>query len=373
MQTPSRHRRHSARAFVLALAVAFQALGVATAQQGTVVETTVDCPSLEGNLVGDLTRRPLAVYLPPSYREQPTRRYPAVYLLHGYQGSHKQWMAGGKEWNLRDVMDRLIRAGKVRELIVVMPDATNRFGGSFYTSSITTGSWEDCIVKDVVAFVDKTYRTLPAAASRGIAGHSMGGYGALKLAMKHPEVFGAAYGLSAACLGWGDDLSVTSPAWAATLSFTGFDDLKRGEQLYLSQAYLALAAAWSPNPANRPFFVDLPVARRGGEYQRVEAVEARWSANMPLAMVDQYRTNLQRLRGIGFDVGRRDQFSHIPPTNRAFAAALKRNGVKHAFEEYDGDHNDRVPERIEAHLLPFFSRVLEPGETAKEQAPRRER
>jgi hypothetical protein len=188
-----------------------------------------------------------------------------------------------------------------------------------------------------------------------------------------PSRFGAAYGLSSACLGWGGDLSGTSPAWADTLAFTGFDDLKPHEKPYPSQAYMALGAAWSPNPANRPFFADLPVARRGGESQRVEAVEARWSANMPVAMVDQYRTNLRRLRGIAFDVGTRDQFTHIPPTNRAFAAALKRNGIPYSFEEYDGDHNDKAPHRIEAKLLPFFSRVLEFGPGAKEQPQGRER
>ena len=221
-------------------------------------------------------------------------------------------------------------------------------------------------MKDLVAFVDRTYRTIPAAASRGIAGHSMGGYGALKLAMKHPGRFGAAYGLSSACLGWGGDLSITDPAWGATLSFKGFDDLKPNEKIYLSQGYMALAAAWSPNPANGPFYADLPVVRRSGAYHRVEAAEARWSANMPVAMVDQYRTNLRRLRAIGFDVGKRDQFTHIPPTNRELAAALKRNGIKHSFEEYEGDHNDGVPGRIEAHLLPFFSRALEFGVGAKE-------
>jgi S-formylglutathione hydrolase FrmB len=342
-----------------------------TAQQGTVVETTVHCPSLEGNLVGDPTRRPVSVYLPPSYEDQMTRRYPAVYLLHGYQGSHKQWMAGGKEWNIRDVMDKLIRGGQIREMILVMPDATNRFGGSFYTNSVATGNWEDSIVKDLVGFVDRTYRTIPAAASRGIAGHSMGGYGALKLAMKHPDQFGAAYGLSSACLGWGGDLSLTDPAWGATLSLEGFDDLKPKRKSYLSQAYMALAAAWSPNPANGPFFADLPVTRRGGEYHRDQTVEARWSANMPVAMADQYRTNLRRLRAIAFDVGKRDQFTHIPPTNRTFAAILKRNGIEHTFEEYDGDHNDKAPHRIEANLLPFFSRVVDFGEESKDQSPGR--
>src|SRR5262249_30253685 len=161
-------------------------------------------------------------------------------------------------------------------------------------------------------------------------------------AMKRPDRFGAAYGLSSACLGWGDDLSTTHSAWDATLAFKGFDDLKPGGKDYLSQAYMALAAAWSPNPAAPPFFADLPVARRGDERRPVASVAARWSANMPVAMVDQYRTNLRRLRGLAFDVGRRDPFAHIAPTNRAFSAALRRNGIEHTFEEYDGDHNDQV-------------------------------
>jgi hypothetical protein len=158
---------------------------------------------------------------------------------------------------------------------------------------------------------------------------------------------------------------VTSPAWADTLAFNTFDDLKPGEK-YLSQAYLALAAAWSPNPGNGPFFADLPVARRGCEYHRVEAVEAQWSANMPVAMAGQYRSNLRRLRAIAFDVGTRDQFTHIPPTNRAFAQALKQNGIRYSFEEYDGDHNEHVPDRIETKLLPFLSRVLDFGQGTKE-------
>jgi S-formylglutathione hydrolase FrmB len=365
MLTASREPRQLAPVLFLALAAALRSDGGATAQEGQVVETALDCPSPAGNLVGDPVRRPRAVYLPPSYAGQPDRRYPAVYLLDGYQGSHRQWMAGGKEWNIRDVMDQLIRDGKVREMILVMPDATNRYGGSFYTNSVATGNWEDCLVTDLVAFVDAKYRTRPAAASRGIAGHSMGGYGALKLAMKHPDRFGAAYGLSSACLGWGDDLSVTSPAWGPTLAFQGLDDLKPDETVYLSQAYMALAAAWSPNPANRPFFADLPVTRRGADRQRVPEVEARWSANMPVNMVDQYRTNLKRLRGLAFDVGRRDQFTHIPPTNRAFAAALDRNGVKHTFEEYDGDHNDQVPHRNGRKRCPSSRASWSPGRSRR--------
>jgi S-formylglutathione hydrolase FrmB len=335
----------------------------AGASRGSIVEEAVSSPALHGNLVGESTRRPIQVYLPPSYPGRSSRRYPVIYLLHGFKGSSRQWMAGGPEWNIRDAMDRLVAVGKVREMILVMPDARNKYGGSFYTNSPTTGNWEDFLADDLVTHIDRSYRTIPHASGRGIAGHSMGGYGALKLAMKHPDIFGAVYGLSAACLGWGGDLTAESPAWDETLAFRDFADLTAGdEKAYLPQAFLALAAAWSPNPAKPPLFVDFPVAGLRRDRKRREDVCARWSANMPVAMVDQYRSNLARLRGIAFDVGSRDEFPHIPAANREFARALRRNGVAHTFEEYDGDHNSRAAERIVAKLLPYFSRVLTFGE-----------
>jgi S-formylglutathione hydrolase FrmB len=256
-------------------------------------------------------------------------------------------------------MDRSIASGKVRETILVMPDAKNRLGGSFYANSVANGNWEDFLAHDLVAYVDGKYRTLARAASRGIVGHSMGGYGAILLGMKHPDVFGAVYTLSAAVLGWGGDLSTDARDWDTALSFrttAEFDGA--GEGQYLAQAFVAMAAAWSPDPAKPPFFGDYPVSGGGRDRKREDDAYARWSANMPVNMVDQYRSNLARLRGIAFDVGTRDQFSHIPLTNRALSKALGRNRIAHTFEEYDGDHNERVPERIETKALPFLSRVL---------------
>lgn len=329
------------------------------AQTRPIVEETIHSRALEGNLAGDSPDRRVYVYLPPDYRQAWTRRYPVIYLLHGYQGSYRQWMAGGKEWNILDVMDNLIVQGKVREMIIVMPDANNRYGGSFYTNSVTTGNWEDFLTTDLVKHIDAKYRTLARAASRGIAGHSMGGYGAIKLGMKHPEIFGAVYGLSSCCLGWGGDLSADNHAWDTTLSFRVLTDLEPNDDIYLAQAFMGLSAAWSPNPASPPFFVDYLVAGKGSIRKTNESVYARWSANMPLAMVDQYRSNLGHLRGIAFDVGTQDQFAHIPLTSRALSQALRQNKINHTFKEYEGDHNNRVPERIGTEMLPFFSRTLQ--------------
>jgi S-formylglutathione hydrolase FrmB len=352
----------TSRRFVGCVLLLVAAVGAAIGQRmqerpaGAVVEESFDAPSLRHNLLGDPSRRSLSIYLPPGYEREPKRRYPCIYLLHGYQGSYKQWMAGGAEWNIRDVMDRAIRGGAVRDLIVVMPDGTNAYGGGFYTNSMASGNCEDYIADDVVAFVDAKYRTIARPSARAVAGHSMGGYGAIRLAMKRPDRFGAMYALSPACLGWAGDLSTSDPAWKVTLRFRDRKEVTAAGGNYLAQAFLALGAAWSPDPARPPFLADLPVM--GAEMRRDEGAVARWSANMPVAMVDQYRSNLARLRAIAFDAGNRDQFTHIPLTCRQLSEALRRNGIQHRFEEYDGDHNDKVPARLEDKMLPVLSAAL---------------
>jgi S-formylglutathione hydrolase FrmB len=92
--------------------------------------------------------------------------------------------------------DTLVQAGTVKEMIVVIVNGTNVLGGSFYVNSPVTGNWEDFVISDAIGYVDAHYRTIPVVSSRGIAGHSMGGFGALNLAMLHPDVFSATYSLS---------------------------------------------------------------------------------------------------------------------------------------------------------------------------------
>jgi S-formylglutathione hydrolase len=316
------------------------------------VDVSFYSSALRLNRSGESAMRHVSVYLPPSYRGSSTRRYPTVYLLHGFQGSYRQWSP------IFGILDSLIKTKAIREIIVVMPDGNNKYGGSFYTNSPTTGNWEDFIVGDLVSYVDSHYRTMRRASSRGLAGHSMGGYAALKLGMKHPNVFGAVYAMSPCCLGWAGDLSPENPAWDTTRRFRSFDDLKPRDEIYFAQALMGLSAAWSPSPTP-PLYADLLVQKAGTGTVVSESTRAKWSANMPLAMVDQYRSNLSQLRGIAFDVGSQDEFTHIPITSRAFSQSLKETGIRHVFEEYQGDHNNRIPERLVQHLLPFFSNALE--------------
>jgi S-formylglutathione hydrolase FrmB len=159
---------------------------------GQLIQTRVHAVGLERNRLGDAADQVVHIYLPPSYQAAPMRRYPVLYLLHGYSGRPEEWTTNGYQgMSLQSVMDSLLRAGLTREMIVVVPNGRNRYLGSFYTNSPVTGNWDDYIAKELVAHVDASYRTIARRESRGIAGHSMGGYGAISLAMRHPDVFGA--------------------------------------------------------------------------------------------------------------------------------------------------------------------------------------
>jgi enterochelin esterase-like enzyme len=318
---------------------------VAGAQPVTVERISVHGAALEGNLEGNAVAREVLVVLPPSYAKEQARRYPVVYALHGYSIGAEQW---SREIHVPQTVEGAFAQG-AHEMIVVLPDSKTRHNGSMYSRSVTTGDFETFVARDLVAYIDGRYRTLADRASRGLVGHSMGGYGATRIGMKHADVFGSLYIMSPCCLSArgagpaGADLEKTlanarTPADLADLPF-------------FARAQLATAAAWSPNPQAPPYFLDLPT--KDGTPQA--DVLAKWAANAPLAFVDQYIGNLRRYRAIAIDVGDEDGL-------RADAGrlheALDRYGITHGFEIYPGTHTSRVADRFQHHVLPFFTRSL---------------
>lgn len=319
--------------FALACAAPFAALA-----QGTVEQMTVHGKSLVGNLIGDSPDRNVSVYLPQSYAANKRQRYPVIYFLHGYTDSDEKWWRTPSHWiQFPAVLDK---AGA--EFIVVMPNAYNAFQGSMYSSSVTIGDWETFVAKELVTAIDAKYRTLAKVESRGIAGHSMGGYGAVRIGMRHPHVFSAVYMLSPCCM---EPVPSGSSKAGTVRSMADF-----AQQDFGTKATLARAAAWSPNPQKPPLFLDLPVGDQQAE------VLARWSANAPLAMVHQYTANLKRLKAIGFDAG--DQDRGIAATCVALHGVLDAYGIAHAYAQYEGNHINRVAERIEKVAMPFFAQHL---------------
>lgn len=307
--------------------------------------------SLEGNLEGDSADRDVAVYLPPSYKTEKNRRFPVVYLLHGYTDSVQKWFFTPQHFiNVPTVIEKSTASSGSREIMVVMPDAYTKYQGSMYSNSATTGDWETFVSRDLVAYMDKHYRTLADPQSRGLAGHSMGGYGTMRIGMKHPEVFSSIYALSPCCMipSTNRQPSANGPSQAEMIHTQ--EEFEKAD--FGTKAQFASAAAWSPNPQNPPFFFDLPT--KDGESQRL--VVAKWAANAPLAMVDQYLSNLKQMKAIAFDAGDKDV--QIAGTIKVLDQILNRYSLPHTFEIYEGTHTSGIAERMETKTLPFFSQHL---------------
>jgi len=335
------------------------------APKGSVERIKVHGASLEGNLEGDSPDRDIVVYLPPSYAKSPKRRYPAVYFLHGYSVGVEAYV---KLLNLPEMADNAIAAG-AREMILVLPDAFTLYNGSMYSNSPTTGDWEGFLSRDLVAYIDSHYRTVADRDSRGLSGHSMGGYGTVRVGMKHPEVFSALYAMSSCCLmnnpalpppapegarGRGNAPAPPAPTPASAQGNNARGPAAEGRGrggAGFGNVMSAEAAAWSPDPANPPQYFDLPT--KDGQIQPL--VAAKWVANSPLAMVSQYVPNLKQYRAIVMDVGDKDGLNGM---NVELDREFTRLGITHVFEQYDGDHGNRVASRFQNNLLTFFSQQL---------------
>ena len=309
----------------------------------TVEHIKIHGASLEGNLEKDAVDRDVLVFLPPSYAKETGRHYPVVYALHGYSIGAEQWL---KEIHVPQTIEGAFAQG-AKDMIVVLPDSKTLHNGSMYSSSVTTGDFEKFISHDVVAYVDAHYRTIPDRMSRGLVGHSMGGYGATRIGMKHADVFGSLYIMSPCCLS-------ARPAGPAELE-RAVQEAKTPEDLsklpFMLRAQLASAAAWSPNPKNPPLYLDLPT--KDGAAQ--SAVLAKWAANAPLAFIDQYIDNLREYHAISIDVG--DQDGLRIDTGKLHDV-LDQYGISNGFEIYKGTHTSAVADRFQNQVLPFFSKNL---------------
>jgi len=351
-----------------ATAIFFACAGSLSAQVPTVVPPPVDgakpvtaehikihSPALEGNLEGDAVDRDVIVFLPPSYQKSAKRHYPVVYALHGYSIGAEQWT---HEIHVPQTIEGAFAQGS-HEMIVVLPDSKTIYNGSMYSSSETTGDFEKFIYHDVVAYIDAHYRTIPNRESRGLVGHSMGGYGASRIGMKHPDVFGALYIMSPCCMspmtggGPGPAEQAKERALAAEKKVS---EAKSPADLAAQSpgfgaALFATAAAWAPDPAKPPLYFDLPT--KDGVPQ--PEIVAKFTANAPLSFVDQYIGNLKLYRAISIDVGDQDElrFDTIK-----LHKILDSYGVANSFEIYSGTHTSAVADRFQNHVLPFFSKNL---------------
>jgi S-formylglutathione hydrolase FrmB len=305
---------------------------------GRVILDRFESQALRGNPHGDPHVRTIPVYLPPSY-DASGNRYPVIYWCHGFAQT-ALWGVNGSPGipSLSMCMDRIINAG-APEAILVMIDAFTRFGGSLYLNSPANGQYEDYIIGDLIPYIDRTYRTKPARDHRGVDGKSSGGFGALALAMRHPQQFSAVGSHS------GD---IYFEAAYRPLFWEFLNQVHRagGVEKFLEQylalpkrydgAYIAaLSMCFSPNPARPPYYFDLPVDIVTGEL--LPDVWARWTALDPVSMAEPCAEALRSMRVIYLDCGSRDQY-YLHFGARLLSRRLTSLGIGHEHYEYDDDH-----------------------------------
>ncbi|MCD6233137.1 hypothetical protein J7J81_02010 [bacterium] len=316
----------------------------------SIVERAFFSPSLEGNKMGDSPVRKVTIALPPDYYLNPTKHYPVVYYLAGFGANNEtdiNWI--GKE-NVVFYLDSLMAQGLIQDLIIVCPDPKNSFGGSFYTNSLLTGNWEDYIVKDLVYFIDNHYRTIASKNGRAICGFSMGGYGALMLAMKYPNVFGIVASFNAPL-----DLEEMQKAIFPKIIAENPGGIRlstRSEQIF-TPPFLAMAAAFSPNLNNPPYFLDLPL-----EYPNPEPIPSvwkRWLEHDPANLAAEYVDNLRKLK-IYIGVDKEDKFQ-ITAAVENFHRVLVNLRIKHKFLLYPGGHEAGLRQFM--NMLEFLSSSFE--------------
>ena len=340
---------------MLAIMMLSCALGTCAAAQSQVVEVNVHSPGLERNLLGDSADQKVAIYLPAAYRTEPNRHFATIYFLHGFADTPVKGVAE----ILQTYMDKLIAAHVIEPMIIAVPNGLNRYFGSFYTNSEVTGNWEDYVVGDVVAYIDSHYRTIPAADARGISGHSMGGYGALMLGFKHPDVFSIIYAMSPCCTILEGDIGPSSPIWSHTAKVKSPAELASAlDKDFLLVVAIAMDAAFAPNRGSLPMLGDPPFRAKSEQQIPDPEVLQKFQSKIVATAVPLLLPQIFKLKGIYIEYGAEDEFTHIPPGAQAVSQELARAGVPHVLDVYQGGHGNRVRERIERRMLPWFSSEL---------------
>jgi S-formylglutathione hydrolase FrmB len=313
---------------------------------GRLDEQVITSELLRGNPLGDPHERPVWVYLPPGYDDDPDRRYPSVYVIQGYTGQVVMWRNRSPfRQPFIETADALFSRGEAPPAVVVYVDAWTGYGGSQFVDSPGTGRYHSYLCEEVVPWVDARYRTLAGAAHRAIAGKSSGGFGAMITPMLRPDLFGALathagdslyelcylreFGSAARAL-----RAYDGDIWRWWADFTSRVAFTNGaDELLL--AVLGVAACFS---AREDAAVDLPFDTRTGAV-RPEVWE-RWLAWDPVRMVPRYAEALRSLRGIWIDAGTADDF-FLDLGAEAFRAALADVGVRDEmihFELFEGTH-----------------------------------
>jgi S-formylglutathione hydrolase len=364
--------------FFLLLSLSFNAY---SQERGTLITDYIDSQSMKNNIFGDSSLQKIFVYLPKSYAHS-QKSYPVLYYLTGFR-TEIDWMIDGTFQGLKmdRTLDSLISNNKINEMIVVIVTAkvnlfdTGKRWGTFYTNSPINGNWEDFIARDLVGFIDSKYRTIKNRNSRGISGHSMGGYGTIRLSLLHPDIFGYAYALS---------MSTADPSNCENPFFINKESINKlailNEELIKSDTsillykkiitdsdkdnsfFIALAygASFVPREDKKTPFVEYPVILKNSDTSLDKGKLLKWQTNglgILSRIMESNSKNPAKLNELILDIGLEDWNVFIDGITYT-SKLLSNNKVCHRTLFYNGDHSNKLRSRIEEYLLPYFSSVL---------------
>ncbi len=346
------------------LVVAFIALTLFNRQalaldSGSVVEREIHTESLRHSKIGTDSLRRLLIYLPAGYATS-HQQYPVVYMVPDPTGDFR---ADFTRRSAAKVFDEAIAAKVIPPCIFVVADFSTPLGPSWYVNSSVTGDWDDFAVKELVPYMDTNFRTLAKSSSRAIIGNFIGGYGALRLGILHPAVFGTVYAMHPVGTGSGVEVFTSRPDWALLEHATSLSQVQNAG---FSTLFLSMFQAFLPNTAAAPLYVDLPVEETSGKFlvnaQRMAQLRSRFFIS---ELVPQHLEQIKQLRAIKIDWPRTDSIYDHVYANQALTHLLNEYGIEHEAEEFNGIGGDAYwgkNSRMTKEVLPFLSEHLETGQ-----------
>ena len=297
---------------------------------------------LVNNPLNDPAERHLAVFLPTQYTT--TKRLPVVYYLPGFGGSSDDFIAQASVW--QGIVQHF--ADTVTPVIFVVVDGRTRWGGSQYINSPAQGAYADYICEDIVPLVDMRYATIRQTSGRIIAGHSSGGFGALRLGSSHSRLFGHVIALSPDSDFPTTHLSLVQDPAVRRVSQQTLQALIQPNPTRLPRLegdveyIVALSVAYAPRGADFPGQFDWPYDAKG---QFQESVWRRWLDNDPLEIVRKRRNAFLPSQSIYLDGAAHDEFKANIGA-RKIGDVLQTRRCRSVFYEPPGGHGDHLPERI---------------------------
>lgn len=325
---------------------------------GEVMFLNIPSPSLENSMVAPMKEQEIAVYVPVGYDTE-GKEYPVLYFLPGFDDGVNIYI---------HMFSKIIDQVDINDMIIVVVNGKNLYDGSFYANSPVTGNWEDYVAQDVVTYMDENFKTIKSSDGRGIAGHSMGGTGALNIVLHTKDIFGNVYAMSPGLFD-ADGLKECDVDFSVLEEkLNEYENLTEEEALTAIQKEnfswpvnfsIGYASAFAYNEDTKSPYIDIPQKDENGEYMQDETWNRYESGFGNLEeKLDEYGDNLKSLNHLCIDYGTTDKYQWIPKGCEYFSELLEEREIPHELVPFEGGHSNMTVTRAQEVVIPFFSEAF---------------